>query len=88
MDSAQGETTAKVRCPCCRYKSLPANPIYEICQVCLWQDDGQDDSDADAVRGGPNYDLSLTAARENFKLYGACNLSRVHRARKPRSEEF
>jgi hypothetical protein len=26
----------------------------DICQVCYWQDGGQDDHDADEVRGGPN----------------------------------
>ncbi|MGW3665739.1 CPCC family cysteine-rich protein [Streptomyces sp. NPDC005141] len=27
---------------------------YEICPVCLWEDGGQDDHDADRVQGGPN----------------------------------
>ena len=87
MDSDR-DKPQQVRCPCCGYKTLPTVHIFEICQVCLWQDDGQDDADADVVRGGPNYDLSLTAARKNFKLYGVCNPRRVHRARKPRPEEF
>ena len=46
---------------------------YEICPVCFWEDDGQDDHDADHVRGGPNGTLSLTAARANFQVLGACN---------------
>jgi hypothetical protein len=37
--------------------------------LCGWEDDGQDDSDADEVKGGPNYQLSLTRARSNFKTY-------------------
>ena len=40
---------------------------FEICSVCWWEDDGQDDADADVVRGGPNGDLSLTQARKNFR---------------------
>jgi hypothetical protein len=35
---------------------------WEICAVCFWEDDGQDDHDADNVRGGPNGALSLTQA--------------------------
>ena len=34
-----------------------------MCPTCMWEDDGQDDHDADIVRGGPNSDLSLTQAR-------------------------
>lgn len=37
----------------------------------FWQDDGQDDHDADTVRGGPNRQLSLTEARANFRAVGA-----------------
>ncbi|MEK8107534.1 CPCC family cysteine-rich protein [Micromonospora sp. M12] len=41
------------------------------CPVCFWTDDGQTDADADAVRGGPNGDLSLSHARLNYAVYGA-----------------
>ncbi|MBI3807578.1 MAG: hypothetical protein HY281_08725 [Nitrospirae bacterium] len=44
----------------------------KICQVCLWHDDGQDDLNADEVWGGPNYELSLTEARQNFRAFEAC----------------
>ena len=54
------------RCPCCRYKTLHGRAADEICEVCFWQDDGQDDHDADQVRGGPNRMLSLSRARLNF----------------------
>jgi hypothetical protein len=36
-------------------------------------DDGQDDTDADVVRSGPNGALSLTAARANFLACGAAD---------------
>jgi hypothetical protein len=42
---------------------------YEICSLCNWEDDGQDDPHADEVWGGPNASYSLTEARENFKRY-------------------
>jgi hypothetical protein len=59
-------------CPCCRAKTLSERGAYDICQVCFWEDDGQDDHDADEVRGGPNGRLSLTEARQNFAAVGAC----------------
>jgi hypothetical protein len=47
--------------------------------VCFWEDDGQDDHDADEVRGGLNGTLSLSQARHNFEECGACDPAlRVH----------
>ena len=60
-------------CPCCGFISLIERGADEICRVCYWQDDGQDEHDAGVVRGGPNYGLSLTAARANFRATGACD---------------
>jgi hypothetical protein len=57
-------------CPCCGYLTLDARGEHETCQVCFWEDDGQDDHDAAVVRGGPNKDLSLTWARNNFAAFG------------------
>jgi hypothetical protein len=59
------------RCPCCGFLTLDERGSYEICPVCFWEDDGQDDHDADRVRGGPNGWLSLTEARRNFHDMGA-----------------
>jgi hypothetical protein len=39
---------------------------YEICPLCNWEDDGQDDPHADEVWGGPNGSYSLSQARNNF----------------------
>lgn len=60
-----------VRCPCCWYHTLEGEG-NEVCSVCYWEDDGQDDPHADEVRGGPNADLSLTQARDNFERLEAC----------------
>jgi hypothetical protein len=59
--------TATYRCPCCHCLTLQDRGGYEICPMCFWEDDGQDDHDADEVRGGPNGSLSLTRARHNFR---------------------
>ena len=53
------------RCPCCGFVTLSERGGDEICPVCFWEDDGQDDHGADNVRGGPNYSLSLSEARRN-----------------------
>jgi hypothetical protein len=59
----------RARCPCCGYPTLPSRANYDICELCNWEDDGQDDEDADEVMGGPNFTYSLTEARENFRRY-------------------
>lgn len=72
-----------VRCLCCGNRTLSAPGTFELCPVCWWQDDGQDESDADVVRGGPNGTLSLTGARANYLQYGASDprfLGRVRAA--------
>lgn len=56
-------------CHCCGYPTLGSLGEFEICSLCCWEDDGQDDADADLVRGGPNHSFSLVEARENFERY-------------------
>jgi len=60
---------ARFTCPCCGYPTLSSWAEYEICSLCNWEDDGQDDRDADMVRCGPNSSFSLVEARENFERY-------------------
>ena len=50
-------------CPGCSYPTLKERGAYEICCVCDWEDDDQDDENADEILGGPNYQLSLTENR-------------------------
>lgn len=76
-----------VPCPCCGNLTLSARSRFEICPVCCWEDDGQDDADAHEVRGGPNGMLSLSAARANFALIGAADPRHVHNTRRPRDSE-
>ncbi|MRI55924.1 hypothetical protein D8770_18445 [Methylobacterium sp. DB1607] len=53
------------RCPCGRGLMLGEGSGFETCSVCLWDDDGQGDRDADSVRGGSDRGLSLTEACRN-----------------------
>ncbi|MCP3973718.1 MAG: hypothetical protein GY720_04415 [bacterium] len=57
-------------CPCCGHRTLNQRGAYEICIECGWEDDGQDDHDSLAVRGGPNGQLSLTIARTQYVARG------------------
>ncbi|MEK7358277.1 MAG: CPCC family cysteine-rich protein [Bdellovibrionota bacterium] len=57
-------------CPCCHYPTLSGRAIFEICDVCGWEDEFQVYPPPDTVIGGANGDYSMTEARENFKQYG------------------
>lgn len=74
-------------CPCCRFLTLDERGGYEICPVCFWEDDGQDDQDATRVRGGPNGALSLEQARRNFATFGACDERSRQHVRAPLPDE-
>ncbi|TDB49551.1 CPCC family cysteine-rich protein [Bacillus sp. CBEL-1] len=60
----------RTQCPCCKCLTLEERGNDDICIVCDWEDDGQDDPYADKVYGGPNGEYSLSQARENFKAHG------------------
>ena len=68
---------ARATCPCCGYPTINGRGAFEICSLCGWEDDGQDDPERtvsgapppEAVAGGPNLDYSLREARENFAQY-------------------
>ncbi len=75
------------RCPCCGFSTLTERGGDEICEVCFWEDDGQDDHDADEVRGGPNDELTLTIARQNFQRFGASREDVLQHVRKPTADE-
>jgi Cysteine-rich CPCC len=90
-DAAQAESQPPqlpLRCPCCGCLTLGDRGRYEICPVCFWEDDGQDDYDADIIRGGPNGTLSLTQARANYRWFGACDARSVASVRPPRADEL
>jgi hypothetical protein len=70
-------------CPCCRFKTLRGHGHDEICKVCFWEDDSQDDHDANEVRGGPNGTLSLSKARDNFASFRAADRRFCEKVRPP-----
>ncbi len=56
-------------CTCCHFPTLINRGGFDICFLCNWEDDGQDDYNADLVLGGPNQSYSLTESRQNFNHY-------------------
>jgi cysteine-rich CPCC protein len=66
--------------------TLDKNSRYRVCPVCLWEDDGQADPDADQVRNGFN-SVSLTQARFNFIVFGAYDEMSIPFARRPTPNE-
>lgn len=75
-----------IACPCCGHATLTERGQYEICPVCFWEDDGQDNDDADRWRGGPNR-VSLREGRVNFLRFGASIEADCESVRRPTAEE-
>jgi hypothetical protein len=80
--------TKAFRCPCCGFRTLFGRGGFELCPVCFWEDDGQDEADADRVLGGPNGSLSLREAQANFKRYGAMEERFKDEVRTPEPDEL
>ncbi len=77
----------RYRCPCCFYKTLPERGHWDICPVCFWEDDGQDDEEA-YRHSGPNKGATLLQARYNYRTFGASLEHRLPLVRSPLLEEF
>lgn len=69
-------------CPCCGYATLSEPAEYEICEICFWEDDGQDDPLDREPFFGPN-GVSLAEARFNFIVFGAAEKKDLRHCRKP-----
>lgn len=68
------ESGGPYSCPCCGHVTLGERGGYEICDECGWEDDGQDDHDAQVVRGGPNGRQSIADARAAYVTDGGTPL--------------
>lgn len=51
-------------CPCCWFPTLYKRNVYDICCICWWEDDGQDEHNKHDVLGWPNWTLSLYQAQK------------------------
>jgi Cysteine-rich CPCC len=75
----------RYECPCCGYLTLLNRRVWEICDVCGWEDDGFVEG-RPAAHSGPNH-MSLNEARANFARDGASAQRRRERVRDPRPSE-
>ena len=76
----------KYVCPCCGYATLDEVDAYEICKICFWEEDDQDDPKADECWGGPNK-VSLTDGRKNLIHIGASDPKDIEHVRAPTAED-
>src|SRR5262245_44738442 len=86
--SRQWQDSMRPACPCCGFLTLTERNSFENCHVCFWEDDGQDDFDADEIKGGPNGSLSLSEARRNFLKFGASDERLRALVRPPNPDEI
>lgn len=79
---------SRYACPCCGYLtfSSPPDGSFDICPVCLWEDDLVQLDDPDYA-GGAN-SVSLNQARKNFKKWGAIEERFRGGTRLPRPDEL
>ena len=59
-------------CPVCGFYTLEERDSWDVCGICWWEDDGQDEkefgkfNDPNKIMGGPNANWSLTSYRRFF----------------------
>ena len=75
-----------IACPCCGSATLSARGCHEVCPVCFWEDDGQDNGDVDRRRGG-SAGVTLREGRINFARFGASVEADIEAVRRPSDEE-
>lgn len=69
----EGKVEKLLPCPCCNYETLVERGQYDICPVCFWEDDGNNDPNG---YSGPNH-MTLSEGRSNYEKYGACSEKEV-----------
>ena len=67
-------------CLVCGHLTVSEPGHFEICPVCFWEDEG-DIVDPNIPTYGPNGDLSLTGAKENYSKYGAIEKQYIDKVR-------
>ena len=70
----------KEPCPCCHHLTIKSPGDYEICPVCFWEDDCDEED-------GPNR-ITLAEARANYITIGACSPNSLRSVRKARAKEI
>ena len=73
-------------CPCCGFLTIGKSGNFEICPVCVWEDDPAQSADAEFTDGA-NWGTCLRKARDTFKLTGASDPHWIADARPPKPNE-
>ena len=61
--------TQKYTCQCCGHRTLSDSGAYEVCPVCLWEDDGASTANPTQWGEGPN-GISLAEAQARYRRDG------------------
>ena len=87
MNSREKGENGLFACPCCGYATLDEVAGYDICHICFWEDDGQDDPTENVYRGGPNR-VSFAEGRKNFLTFGSAEAKDNEHVRKPNEKDI
>ncbi len=80
----------KFPCPCCGYLTLSEaeRGSYEICPVCLWEDDASQFEDPDSDTGANSVSLAAGGAGRNGEEGGDGEGRSPRQARPPQDDEI
>jgi hypothetical protein len=76
---------AKFPCPCCGHLTVTDERTYDLCDVCLWENDLDQLADPTSPIGANGY--SLTAGQENYIKSGASHPDFLEKVRPPLDSE-
>ena len=72
----------KFQCPCCDYFTLDEVGVYNICEVCFWEDDGTTSEHGFSPNGS-----TLNEARSNYLKFSANSEQDAKHVRPPTQDE-
>jgi len=78
----------RIPCPCCgnyTFEGSLEDCAWEICDVCFWEFEPSVKNPEDL--SGANH-MSLGEARENYRKFGACDVSSIDSVRPPHFDEL
>jgi ribosomal protein L37AE/L43A len=86
LEEMNNNINIKYTCPCCGYKThIREDSLWDICEVCFWQNDPPSLDDP-YYQGGANA-ISLIQAQANFIAFGACEECSLNSVRDPLPDE-
>jgi hypothetical protein len=76
---------ASFPCPCCGHLTLSEQRMYDLCDVCFWEDDLNQLSDPTSPRGANGY--SLIDGQASYIETGASHVVFLDKVREPTESE-